>query len=741
MKLKNYISFLILLFLSNSILAQVKDNEILSKTKNGIPKMIRFEQTKISSDKNSVISFLKEQYKTDSQMEFKPSKRKGKERKGFTSQKYNQYYKGIKVEFARINTVSKNGSLHFVNGSFINVKDLSVNPAITESTAIELAKKYIGAEKYMWENTDNEQFIKQLKNDTNATYFPQGELVIMREDVSDELSNPVLAYKIKIFAELPFSKDDVYINASSGKVIFKSTLLCDVEGTAQTRYSGTRTIETEQVGSQYRLRDYSRGNGIETFNLNNSSGYSNITDFIDNDNNWTSAEYDNANRDNAALDLHWGVEMTFDYFFQNHNYSSFDGQGMVIKAYANWSNLNAQWDASEEVIRFGNGNSSTFDALTSLDVVGHEFAHGIDHFSSNLTYINESGALDEGIADIWGAMVESFAAPEKNTYLIGEDIKLDQDALRSMINPKTFNNPDTYQGVNWYFGSGDSGGVHTNSGVMGHWFYLLAEGSSATDEINDNNDTFSFTGIGIEKASNILFHAQHTYFSDPLMGYITASNLIIQSAKDLYGIDSDEVFKVKYAWFAVGIGTEPTIIVTHFIQGQTQLTPGYRALYSMNPYENATNYVWSIPTGCHYNYCWGITQGQGTNVLGIKAGNTGIQDITCIIYNGSTVIGSQYITVNVQNPYGGGGGGGNGDPCGEIEMVNGVIYPPDPCDSNGFTTEKTLFKNILVYDFSGRKVLELKNVDSFSINFLSSGLYILKMELSNNEIITKKILK
>ena len=92
MKLKNHISFLMLLFLSNSILAQVKDNEILSKTKNGIPKMIRFEQTKISSDKNSVISFLKEQYKTDSQMEFKPSKIEGKERKVFTSQKRHPFW-------------------------------------------------------------------------------------------------------------------------------------------------------------------------------------------------------------------------------------------------------------------------------------------------------------------------------------------------------------------------------------------------------------------------------------------------------------------------------------------------------------------------------------------------------------------------------------------------------------------------------------------------------------------------
>jgi len=183
---------------------------------------------------------------------------------------------------------------------------------------------------------------------------------------------------------------------------------------------------------------------------------------------------------------------------------------------------------------------------------------------------------------------------------------------------------------------------------------------------------------------------------------------------------------------------------SHFITGPTQLTPGYRAFYSMNSYPNATNYVWSIPTGCHYHYCWGITQGQGTNVLGIKAGNTGIQDITCTIYNGSTIIGSQYITVNVQNPYGGGGGGGNGDPCGGIETIDNLILPPEPCDdiglSNG-TSESIYFKKVVIYNLLGQVVLETKKKEQANISHLSSGIYIVKAELSNNEIITKKIYK
>mgnify|MGYP000238539291 CR=1 FL=1 len=183
---------------------------------------------------------------------------------------------------------------------------------------------------------------------------------------------------------------------------------------------------------------------------------------------------------------------------------------------------------------------------------------------------------------------------------------------------------------------------------------------------------------------------------------------------------------------------------SHFITGPTQLTPGYRAFYSMNPYPNATNYVWSIPSGCHYHYCWGITQGQGTNVLGIKAGQTGRQDITCTIYNGNTVIGSQYITVNVQNPYGGGGnGGGNGDPCGGLYLDQMLILPPEPCDGDGFDFNgqqgKLYFKYLIVYNMQGQKVKEFDEKQEVNIADLAVGIYIIKAELSNNELITKKI--
>jgi len=184
---------------------------------------------------------------------------------------------------------------------------------------------------------------------------------------------------------------------------------------------------------------------------------------------------------------------------------------------------------------------------------------------------------------------------------------------------------------------------------------------------------------------------------------------------------------------------------SHYITGPAQITPGYQAFYKFSePYTFATNYVWSIPSGCTYHYCWDIIQGQGSSVLRIKAGKTGRQDITCKVYNGSTLIGIHYISVNVQNPYN--GGGGNEDPCdGDVIVMPMVIYPPEPCENENMNinniSERLYFKKVVVYNFQGQKVIETKEKQEVDISHLSSGIYIIKAELSNGEIMTKKILR
>ncbi|MDC9721850.1 MAG: S8 family serine peptidase, partial [Urechidicola sp.] len=219
-------------------------------------------------------------------------------------------------------------------------------------------------------------------------------------------------------------------------------------------------------------------------------------------------------------------------------------------------------------------------------------------------------------------------------------------------------------------------------------------------------------------------------------------NILNQSATDMGAAGFDNNFGNGRVNAFAALQLADDLAPTRRIIGPTQLTPGLRATYRLsaaNP--DATSYNWIIPSGCHYHYCWEIINGQGTLLLSISAGNTGVQNIECKVYDGSSLIESKYITVNVQNPYNGGGGGGGDDPCGGVPNV---IYPPDPCNEtanvNG-NSERIYFRKIVIYNFQGQTILENSNVQNLDIAHLSSGIYIIKAELSNNEMMTKKILK
>lgn len=747
---KNYFLMALLILVSTNIFSQAKQHEIVSKNKSGTPNFIKLKDTQVSSDTNSVKKFIKDVYNFKENITFKIKKNSTQYFKNIRTEKLQQYYKGIKVEFSELVTSSKDNKLETVSGNFLKIDDLNINPSLSESQALNSILTFINAEQYSWHSSSFENLLKIEQNNPNATSYPKGELIIIDRNLFDNISEPILVYKFNIYSLKPLSRSFYYVNSSNGKLILEDPIIKHIQGPADTRYSNTRTIETEQVGGQFRLRDNTRGNGIHTLNANHvffdSSGnldLSNALDFIDNNNNWTSTEYDNTNKDNGALDAHWGAEMTYDYFFTNHNRNSIDNNGYLLRNYVhvgnNWEN--AAWDG--ERMLYGDGNT-TFDILTSIDVIGHEIGHGFCENTANLAYRRESGALNEGLSDIWGSMVENFADPLKDTYLIGEEIVLSGGSLRSMSNPNLRNQPDTYEGDFWLNPEcgtptrfNDYCGVHTNSGVLNFWFYLLAEGGSG---INDNNDFYSIDGIDKTKASKIVYRAESVYFTSTT-NYHQARNLTIQASDDLYGANSTESYNVANAWYAVGVGNQPQQ-VSHYISGPTQMTPGTGGFYTLNPYSDATNYVWSIPTGCTYGYCWQIVQGQGTNSALIHGGSTGVFDITCTIYNGSSVIGNQYITVNVQNPYNG-GGSTNTDDCVEMPMINGVIYPPVDCSTNNFglTSENTYFKSIVVYDFVGKIILQLKNSDNLNISNLSNGIYIIKAQLNNGKIITKKILK
>ncbi|WP_457617970.1 GEVED domain-containing protein [Lutibacter sp.] len=504
------------------------------------------------------------------------------DRLGFTHEKYQQYYKNIKVDFATPIIHIKNGEIKSLSGEFYQIENLNITPRISKGIALQRAISSIGASSYMWQDARNARLINYKK--------PEGELVILPGYLIGKKEDK-LAFKFDIYATKPISRGFVYVDAKNGKVLFynaiikhinkfnnknkrttsnlKSTKIADkilVTGSATTRYSGARSIETLTGTGGYILNDNTRGNGIRTYDLNESTNYASAVDFTDNDNNWTAAEWDNTAKDNGALDAHWGAEMTYDYWLTKHNRNSFDGAGATINSYVHYDVAydNAFWDGSR--MTYGDGSSDGtvgngyFDILTSLDVAAHEIGHAICTNTANLAYQKESGAMNEAFSDIWAAAVESFAAPEKSIWLIGEDIerRTTSVSLRSMSDPKAEGQPDTYGGTNWIdpnctpSSTNDYCGVHTNSGVLNHWFYILSVGKSGT---NDIGSVYSVTGIGIDKAAQIAFRIESVYMSANST-YADARTFGVQSAEDLYGVGSPEVIATTNAFYAVGVGLE-----------------------------------------------------------------------------------------------------------------------------------------------------------------------------------------
>lgn len=473
----------------------------------------------------------------------------------------------LPVEGASLVAHCRHGFMESVSG-FVPGGTLSVNPTVAVDQARQAAIASVGAQVYKWQIGEEEQRLR-YELGPQATYYPEGELVLTPAELSVPKAPYVPAWKFNIYAHQPMSRQMVYVDANSGEVLYSIALIhtSDTTGTAVTRYSGTRTIITDYTGTTFRLREAGRGDGIETYDLNQGTNYGAAVDFTDADNYWNNI---NAQQDEVATDAHWGAEVTYDYFWLEQGRNSIDDNGFLLRSYVHYSTgyNNAFWDGSR--MTYGDGNGSVFTPLTAIDVCGHEITHGLTEFTASLVYSYESGALNESFSDIFGTVIEWYGRPTDWNYLIGEDMTPSGGGIRNMQNPNQFTDPDTYLGTYWYTGAGDNGGVHTNSGVQNKWFYILAEGETGT---NDNGDSYNVSGIGIDAAADIAFRSLTIYLSSNSQ-YDDARFYAIQAAVDLFGACSPEVIATTNAWYAVGVGGPWVDVAADFSAAPTTTCTG-----------------------------------------------------------------------------------------------------------------------------------------------------------------------
>ncbi len=491
---------------------------------------------------------------------------------------YFQYFKQVMVEHGTVNLTSRGNRVGSMQFEFYSIPDnFEVQPALPEAVALQKATASMNLPDSLY---------------SPGAERPAGRLVIVRTYDND--SSVCLAWKFSIQNPSAFAAALVYVDAQTGRIVLQDDQLkhTNTPGQAATRYSGTQTIITDNsnpdTSMPYRLRQSRNSHNIITMNYkkrvwNPSLNDTAARDFTDNDNNWTALEHYNSNQDDAALDVHFNMQIISDYWKQVHNRNSWDNANSPLKSYVHVSTQcgssstvipldNAFW--YQTTMYFGDGSYGSsmssacfqrFRVLTPLDVTAHEVGHGITQATSRLVYRWESGALNEGLSDIWGALIEHWGVEQyssigagKKTWIIAEEISSTiGQGIRDMQTPQNFNNPSTYKDSKWQTASypacipnnnNDQCGVHNNSGVLNKWFYLVTVGESGTNTLNQ---PYNVTGIGFTKSAELAYLTELNL--TPNAGYETAKAVTLNAAATLYGSASAELQTVLSAWKAVGV--------------------------------------------------------------------------------------------------------------------------------------------------------------------------------------------
>jgi Zn-dependent metalloprotease len=395
-------------------------------------------------------------------------------------------------------------------------------------------------------------------------------------------ATPVLAHEVVfngIKADQTPTEMHYFVDARSGKILDQwdtvqtarpgpgggsSCTATAKVGSGMSLTEGTVAIDTSLCNGTYQMVDLTRGGGATHNMAMKTSGMGAL--YTDSDNMWGTGLLSNAQT--VAVDAHYGVSTTWDYYAEVHGRSGIanDGKGAVSRVHYGRNYANAFWSDSCFCMTFGDGdNGASILPLVAIDVAGHEMSHGVTSRSADLTYSGESGGLNEATSDIFGTMVEYYAnnSNDPGDYVIGEELFPNNaamsNAIRWMFKPSLDGaSPDCYS-------SGIGGiDVHYSSGVANHFYYLLAEGAVVPAGFGSGtwanlttasmvcNGNTAITGIGRDAASKIWYRALTVYMTSNT-NYAGARAATLSAAADLYGNGTANYNAVAAAWSAVGV--------------------------------------------------------------------------------------------------------------------------------------------------------------------------------------------
>jgi Zn-dependent metalloprotease len=266
------------------------------------------------------------------------------------------------------------------------------------------------------------------------------------------------------------------------------------------------------------------------------------------------AEGASSSGDRAVDEAYDGLGATYDFYSEVFDRNSIDDEGLALNGTVHFGTNydNAFWDGQRMV--FGDGDGQFFNRFTiSLDVIGHELTHGVTEDEAQLVYSFQSGALNESMSDVFGSLVKQHAMKQDANaadWLIGAGLlttSVHGVALRSMKEPGTAfddpvfgKDPQPAHMVRYVKTHDDNGGVHINSGIPNHAFYLVA--------------TY-LGGFAWEQAGRIWYETLRDPRLRPNTGFSRFALLTVGNAARLYGQGSQQQQAVVHAWNEVGIKT------------------------------------------------------------------------------------------------------------------------------------------------------------------------------------------
>lgn len=261
--------------------------------------------------------------------------------------------------------------------------------------------------------------------------------------------------------------------------------------------------------------------------------------------------------DAATDEAYDGLGATFDFYWNVLGRDSVDGAGSTLEATVHFgiNYDNAFFNGTEMI--FGDGDGRLFNRFTiGVDIVGHELTHAITTREANLVYRDQAGALSESLADVFASLIRQYVHVPQQTaaqadWLIGAGLftpAVAGAALRSLKAPGTAyddpvlgRDPQPAHMDGYVVTSGDDGGVHINSGIPNHAFYLCA---------------VAFGGLAWERAGRIWYEA---LVDDRLVGaasFAAFASLTAEAAARAFG--EAERATVLEAWRQVGVAPAPT---------------------------------------------------------------------------------------------------------------------------------------------------------------------------------------